>query len=405
MGHWKNEGRREVLVREVLDEFSYTHPNLKVSFQFATDILAEKSQHAAGLYIAEMIRSGNLEWDVIWLDPMIYHYVAEELGDWEWGRRHLVDFSGDLTMESAHKPALVEGPEAHRFTGGVFPGPYVEGFFWSVWYNKEVAERVGLDVRETGMSAEDLVGYVGKVHAYNQQAGEPIAALVDYASSGATARLFYSLYLSAVHGEVDSADQSIVDAAQQRVLSVFEKMGGFGPPAPLLSTDSWIAAVQVLMEGRALFFCDASWCYTTLEKMDPVQLKNLRPAQIPEFADGYHHTVGGYISTWAVLKNASGRDAGIELMKFWSRPEIAEKWIRYTKSPTGLSGSLYNSQFGKDIYAEFQRRLVAEVGHSVQDPLMFFDRTAHDRMKVERSVLDKAKSMINDMDALRMRGK
>ncbi len=400
MGHWKNEGRRELLVREVLDEFSFVHPNIEVSFEFATDILGEKSQYAAGRYIAEMIRSGNLQWDVIWLDPLIYHYVAEELDDWEWGRRHLVDFSGIEGFAERHKPQLVQGAEAHVHTAGLFPGPYVEGFFWVAWYNKALADDMGIDVREVGMSAEDLLDYLEKVQAYNRQADKPVSAFVDYASSGATSRLFYSLYLSAVHDMIDSSGPGAVTAAQERVLALFEKAAGFGPPAPLLNTDSWIAAVQALSDGRALFFFDATWSYTTLEQLGLTELKHLRPAQMPEFADGHHHTVGGYISTWAVLKHAPGRDAGIELMKHWCRPEVAEKWIRYTKCPTGLTGSLYDSKFGKDIYADYQRRLVADIGHAVPDPLMFFERVKSGPLNVERSMLVQAKALIDGTDAL-----
>jgi hypothetical protein len=70
------------------------------------------------------------------------------------------------------------------------------------------------------------------MHVYNQQADEPIAALVDYTSSAATARIFYRPYLSAEHERVDSLGQSAIEATRQRVLSVFEKMGGFGSPAP-----------------------------------------------------------------------------------------------------------------------------------------------------------------------------
>jgi hypothetical protein len=135
--------------------------------------------------------------------------------------------------------------------------------------------------------------------------------------------------------------------------------------------------------GGPSFFAMQHWCYATLEQMDPVLLKILRRAQMPAFADGSPHTAGGYISTWAVLKNAHERDAGIELMKYWSRAESAEKWVRYTKSPTGLTGCLCDSRFGKDIYAEFQRRLVAEVGHSGHDPLMFCDRLEDEGKKME----------------------
>ena len=34
MGHWKGEGQREQLVREVRDEFSFRHPHIDLQFDY-----------------------------------------------------------------------------------------------------------------------------------------------------------------------------------------------------------------------------------------------------------------------------------------------------------------------------------------------------------------------------------
>ena len=60
---------------------------------------------------------------------------------------------------------------------------------------------------------------------------------------------------------------------------------------------------------------------------------------------------------WAVMKNSPNREAAIRLMQFWSRPEIAEKWVRYTKNPTGLTGNLYDPEYGQDLFATYQKKL------------------------------------------------
>jgi len=70
------------------------------------------------------------------------------------------------------------------------------------------------------------------------------------------------------------------------------------------------------------------------------------------------------------MKNSPVRDVGVELMRFWSSPATAEKWVRYTKSPTGLSGSLYDSEYGMDSLADFQRRLIS--GRNLQPDILFF---------------------------------
>lgn len=396
MGHWKNEGRREQLVLDVLEEFRFTHPQIDVTFRFSADILPEKNQKAAGGYISKMIRSGNPEWDVIWLDPLIYYYVAEELDDWDWGRKHLVDFSEIEGFRECHKPFLVDGPDAHRHTAGIFPGPYIEGFYYALWYNKELADSLGITVREDGMTAEELLGYMKQIHARNQEGGEPIAAFVDFKGTGSLFRLFYSLMLSASHGDASRSNDVDMEAAVARTVDFFKKMGKIRPPAPVLTAGPWPEAAHALINGRALFFSDATWRYAAFEKVDPEGLKRLRLAQMPEFAGGCRHTIGGYISTWAVLKHAPGRDAGIELMKYWCQPSIAGRWIRDTKCPTGLKGSLYDPRYGKDVLADYQRRLTSEDRHPMLDPRMFYDDQQKEKFSVDQDVLLDTFSLLYD---------
>ncbi len=360
MGHWKGEGARETLVCEVLDEFRFLHPELAIDFRFSADVLPQKSQAAAANYLVEMIRTGNLEWDVVWLDSLIYGMVADQLDDWDWGRKHLVDFSAGPGFEKTQKEFLVQGDGTHAYTAGFFSGPYIEGFFYTAWYNKAVAGRLGIEIREEGMTEQDLLGYVEKVHAYNQTADQPIAAFLDVARSGSMSRLYYAFLCSRIPGCVpDKAfDEAAREEAYARTEDYFAQLGRFRPLAGNGSSREWPAAADFMLnQNRALFFFDASWRYTAFKAACPEQMDRLRLAQMPGF-DGNCHAIGGYIATWAVLKNAPGRDAGIELMRFWSRPPIAQKWVRCTKCPTGLKGDLYDPTFGQDIFAEYQRKLL-----------------------------------------------
>ncbi|MBN2685431.1 MAG: extracellular solute-binding protein [Pontiellaceae bacterium] len=368
MGHWKGEGQREELVRQVLEEFSYTHPQIDVSFKFAVDVLPQKSQTEMGIYIAEMIRENRWDWDVIWFDPLVYRSVAKELGDWNWGEKYLVDFSGIEAVAGRHKEHLMQGPTAHQYTAGVMPGPYIEGFYYAIWYNRELAEKIGIQVKEEGMTPEDLLGYADQVRVYNLHAEQPVAFLMDYGGAGALRRLFVSLLRSArkeASEPVGRAD------ALARTLVVFEALKERFPSDGVLVREDLQQIAQSLIDEEGLFFCDATWSYTTFDQYDPEGLKNLHPAQMPRFRDGVDEVVGGYITTWAVLKDAPGRDEGVELMKYWSRPEIAEEWVRRTKCPSGLEGNLYDPYYGNDVFAKYQRRLEESGFPEVSDPLMF----------------------------------
>jgi ABC-type glycerol-3-phosphate transport system substrate-binding protein len=351
MGHWENRGLREQLVLETREEFQFLHQDVDVKLAFPGEIMPLSSKQLTGQYIALMIQSGKIDWDVVWMDPQIYRKVAIELNDPEWGKKHLVDFSQFPDIKAAHQPFLVEGPDCHEETGGVFVGPYIEGVYTHIWYNKVAAEKAGLDIKEIGMSADDFLGYLSRIKEYNQTAEKPISG---FAWPTSLYRLAYNLYLSEHLPHPDTPDQKILT----QILRFFEAIHPF---RSLIKTDwslPWKDYGQALMNDEMLFMVDASWRYTSLNAAYPDLMKKLRPAQLPGFEDQSFY-VGGYIPTWAVMKNSPSRDLGIELMRFWCSPEVAQKWIRYTKCPTGLSGNFYDSEYGLDVFPIFQKKLIS----------------------------------------------
>ncbi len=397
MGHWKGEGLREQLVLEVLDEFRFLHPEIEVQFAFAADVLPERSQAAAAEGIVRMVRTGQIDWDVVWLDPLVYRMVAGTLGDWEWGRKHLVDFNDVPGFAATHKPLLTEGPDAHRHTGGVFPGPYIEGYCYAAWYNRAVAERVGIVVREEGMAAKDLLDYVRAVDAYNRTAAEPVAAFVDHYRSGATGRLAWSLLCSECPECGTHAPASA--AAIERVAALFAELARCRPFGGFSDRTSKPDAARALLDGRALFLFDATWRYNELARLDPVKLHQLGLAQMPGF-DGPSMAIGGYMTTWAVMKNAPGREAGIHLLEFWSRPCIAERWVRYTKCPAGLRGDLYDPGFGDDIFASYQGRLARTCNCLLPDPLVFASSWGDETGAVDRERIARLDRVLHGEETL-----
>jgi ABC-type glycerol-3-phosphate transport system substrate-binding protein len=353
MGHWKDEGLREKLVLDVLDDFRFENQDIQVQFAFAADVLPEKSIAAEAALITEMIRSGKIIWDVVWLDDSIYQSVAAELNDPDWGRKHLVDFAEIPGFKETHKPFLVESADCHKRTGGVFAGPYIEGFFYALWYNTRVADKLGLHIREEEMSADDLLGYVQQVDEYNRTADVPVSPFVDFKHSGSFGRLAYNLFLSASTENDPEKDRQVV----RQVLNTFEKLGQLHPVLYRNPDDNWQNAARLLMDDKALFLIEPTWRYNTLQADFPQLLDKMRLAQLPGFQKQRYY-VGGFMPVWAVMKNSPNRVEAIRLMQFWSKPEIAEKWVRYTKNPTGLAGNLYDPIYGNDPFAEYQRKLV-----------------------------------------------
>jgi hypothetical protein len=212
----------------------------------------------------------------------------------------LDDFS--FENKETHKPFLVEGPDAFKETGGVFTGPYIEGFFYALWYNTAVAQKLGLSIREEGMTADDLLSYARQVNEYNRTADVPISMFVDFQNSGSFPRMAYNLHLSSTK----SGD----DRKNRQVLDTFEALGHLNPLLYSEKTNTWIDAENLLNNDKALFLIDPTWRYSMLQKNRPELLRKLRLAQMPGFGKQDFYA-GGFISVWAVMKNSPNRDTAI----------------------------------------------------------------------------------------------
>ena len=101
--------------------------------------------------------------------------------------------------------------------------------------------------------------------------------------------------------------------------------------------------------------------YSHWRGIDPQKLSKMVPAELPVFQK-VDHSLGGYIPSWAVLKDSPNREAAISLVMYWSRSQVAEKWVRYTKNPTGLRGNLDSAELGSDLFEKFQFDIIRKYG-------------------------------------------
>jgi len=95
IGHWKGEDLRERFVLELRREYEFLHPEVSVNLVFGVDLPGGNPDHKvrSAEAIVEMIRTGRIDWDIVFLDIAVYEFVAERLKDPAWTALHLVDFS------------------------------------------------------------------------------------------------------------------------------------------------------------------------------------------------------------------------------------------------------------------------------------------------------------------------
>lgn len=369
MGHWMNEDKRETLVLEAAQEFAFLNQDITVNLKFPQEIMGVRSKPLVGEYIANMIRTGNIEWDIIWLDDQIYQYAAEELDDPEWGKRYLVDFEQVAGFQGTQKTFIIADPTYREQTGGILVGPYLEGYYHALFYNADLAAQMGIEIKQQGMSFEDLLGYVKAVQDYNQQNGTDIAAFYEAKDWPSLEILFQHLLKSEIEDFAESKANVTSEekqAAFLKTLQAFEELGKYDPLISSHNENIWFETRGLILEDKALFYVNGTWMYSHWRQVGgDEKLKKMIPVEMPAFQQTNHYS-GGYIPTWAVMKFSPNRENAIKLMMFWSTPKVAEKWIRYTKNPTGIAGHMAIAEEGADPFELFQHRITDQYGPNVQ---------------------------------------
>jgi ABC-type glycerol-3-phosphate transport system substrate-binding protein len=147
----------------------------------------------------------------------------------------------------------------------------------------------------------------------------------------------------------------------EKVLHEIERMHEYKPFAENWKDVHWTETVNTPLNEKCLFYVNASWMYNIWLKNDSVKVKNMIPAELPVLRPS-HGYYGGYMMVWGVLKNSPHREQAIRLMLAINKPDVAEKWARYTKSPTGIKGKLSTASFGLDKFESFQHEIDRKYG-------------------------------------------
>lgn len=381
IGHWKDADKRTALVNEVKKEFEFLHPEVRLNFVYDVDIDAPgnnykwKNAHA----IVDMIKNGNIKWDVIFLDVVVYQYVAELLDDPLWGKKHLVDFSTVPGFLATQKDFIKDDPSFKEQTGGIFTGPYIEGLFYCFWYNKEVAQQAGIEVRERKMRVSDLLTYAKQLSEYNKKNHTSIP-LIRLGAWNRLDTLFEYLYRSQLE-DTDIAVAQSLSKKKEKVffdtLLIFEKLSHY---QPILNSDwetlQWEEWQRGFLENKGLFIAAGTFMYNHFMTFGSESASRAIPVEYPIVSKA-NGLVGLYTPVFAVMKDSPNKEAAIDLLMLWSEPKIAEKWINYTRNPTGVKGHLDEPAFqapSTDVYSRFVIDMTKQYCHL---PMRYFQQPSY----------------------------
>lgn len=350
-GHWKGEDLRENFVTETVKDFETRNPNDKVNIKWNLDFPG--GREGALQATINQIKTGKIDWDVIWLEPFYYQQIADALNDQNWAKNNLVDFETVPRFKESQKSFILSDPQYRNHMNGMITGPYIEGFYQPFFYNKDLADKIGLKIKDQGMTFNDLLGYFQQISDYNKKNGTNIPILYESgdAKGGigygpSTWNIFQSLFRSEFSNLDDikkTEPSSTKLAAVKKVLNSLEQLGKYKPLIKDYEGLDWFGTRYYVLEDKAVFTAaGASWMYSHWRGIDKIKTMKMVPVEMPVYQE-VNHYMGGYNPMFAVMKNSSVKEEAVNLLMSFSTPNVAEKWVRYAKGPSGIKGNISQS--------------------------------------------------------------
>ena len=85
--------------------------------------------------------------------------------------------------------------------------------------------------------------------------------------------------------------------------------------------------------------------YNQFVTLDPERSVKMRPVENPVIGNA-NGLIGDYTPIFAVMDKSRNREAAIDFLMSWAQPNVAEKWVSYTKNLTGTKGNLSETVSG-----------------------------------------------------------
>ncbi len=288
------------------------------------------------------------KWDILRINGEM-EVVAEFAKDPDWAKKYLVDFSEMDAFRKFTLPSLLSDSVKARWNG-IIPGPFVEGSYWAFWCNQKVAQKLGIEVKQFGMTFNDFEQYISAVYTYNQQHPNDQIGAIYEAGDWSTASAFTTQLFSTVLNDdreffsTQSTEKKL--RAWHATLRLLERLAKYKPIDKGWKEIAWGKTLDDMLNEKYLFYPNGSWMYNIWSQKNPEKAQNCFPVEYPSVnkATTAHSS---YIIMWAVPKNAPHKEEAIKFLLSLNTPSFSEMWVRYTKCPTGVTGNLTDVEFGR----------------------------------------------------------
>ncbi len=363
IGQWMGEGRRETIIRDYVRDYGFLHQEVNINLKFPEEIGYDRYQIGSVTNFIESVLLQDVpEWDIILINDE-YDNIAMKMGDRDWARKYLVDFSTYPELVKNTIPEI-DLEKVKAKWGGIIPGPFLEGQFWALWCNTQVTKKLGIEVKQKGMTFDDFVSYLAACYQYNQTHPDRITPFKEASDWTTAFTIAINLFISELQ-DTDILFSDKVSAqklnAWYKTLRALETLSKYDIIDQNWRATPWSETRYTLLDEQCLFYSNGSWMYNIWVEKDNARVKNCVPNEYPGFKPLPIYP-SGYPIMWGVLKKAPNKDEAIKFLLSMNQPQMAEMWVRNTKSPSGIKGAFSDVSFGFDQFELFSYHVQKNYG-------------------------------------------
>jgi ABC-type glycerol-3-phosphate transport system substrate-binding protein len=341
MGHYEpSEKSRHRLIKEVEREFRLRNQEIELKLVFPSQIF--KGWEEQNEYIASMVKSGDYKYDIIEMEPNRYWAIGRLLNDPDWGEKYLVDFSEMDWFKERHQSFIYSNNLIRIKTSNIMPCPYLEGVYGTLWINTKVLAKIGGSLKQFNLTIKDIHDLLNKLKTYNESAKDKIAFIDVERGYNSIFDLSRVLFLSAYFGETEK--EGNMDAALKALKLVVEEFEYLQQQTHLSNPVMWgDISHKPIMDDKALMASFPTYAFIAWQSLDSADVLKIVPCELPIFEHNTKYYPGYYQGAFGVMKNSPNVELSIKLIKYLCSESVAERWLMYSKSPTGLKTRITSS--------------------------------------------------------------
>jgi hypothetical protein len=365
MGHYEaNEKSRHKLIKEVEREFRLRNQEIELKLVFPSQIFKNWNEQTD--YLASMVKSGDYKYDIIEMEPNRYRQIGGLLNDPDWGEKYLVDFSEMDWFKERHQSFIFSNNLFRIATSKIMPCPYLEGVYGTLWINTKVLAKIGGSLKQFNLTINDIHDLINKLKIYNESAKDKIAFIDVERGYNSCYDLSRVLFMSAYFGETE--DEGNMKAGIKALKRVAEEFEYLQQQTHLSNPVMWgDLSLKPIMDDKSLMAAFPTYAFITWQSRDSADVLKIVPCELPIFEHGTKYYPGYYQGAFGVMKKSPNVENSIKLIKYLCSESVAERWLMYSKSPTGLKTRITSSAFDQNNYDRFYNYIDKKYVNTIYD--------------------------------------